>query len=279
MSLPAKGLGTGEAPIPPMNKIPLLALLGLVSICRISFGADTPSRTNSTNQSVVEVKCQILTVPVKVLKDTGLGWLEQGSSPTGVCALAGVFTKNQVDVVWKGLLGQPGVLIEEDGDISVKSGESGKMQKGYDFSYPIAYDGASKPIKMATVFLGTKLEVKPVVSDIQIDLYLNLEKKSLKGFSRIYSIKETDLLNKPTFDELVATLPKHHVFEPVIRNQSCESNVTLYTGQSVFFSMYEYENADFWGKIPPQNMKLMYPSKRRFLIITATVSESPTSKK
>jgi len=261
-----------------MNKSLLLALLGLVTICRVSFGADTPSKNNSAKQSAVEVKCQILTVPSKVLKDTGNDWLGKGSFPPGVCALAGVFQKDQVDVLWKGLIGQREVLIEEVGDITVKSGESGKIQHGYDFSYPIAYDAAAKPIKMETVFLGTKLEVKPVVSDIQIDLYLNLKKNSLKGFSRIYSMKETDLLNKPTFDELVATLPKHHVFEPVIRNEACESNVTHYTGQSIFFSMDEYENADFWGKIPPQNMKLKDPSKRRFLIITATVIEPETAK-
>jgi hypothetical protein len=261
-----------------MNKFLLLTLLGLVTICRVSFGAETPSKTNSSNQSVVEVKCQILTVPVKVLKETGLDWIGKGSFPPGVYALAGVFTKNQMDVLWKGLLGQPGVLIEEVGDVTVKSGESGKTQHGYDFSYPVDYDASAKPTNRATVFLGTKLEVKPVVSDIQIDLYLNLEKKFLEGLSQIYSIKETDLLTKPTFDELVATLPKHHVFEPVIRNQSCESNVTVYTGQSIFFSMDDYENADLWGKIPPQNMRLKDPSKRRFLIITATVIEPETAK-
>lgn len=262
-----------------MNKGLLLALLVFAAICRVSFGADTPSKTNSSKQSVVEVKCQILTVPVKLLKDTGLDWIGKGSFPPGVCALAGVFTKNQMDILWKGLLGQSGVLIEELSDIAVKSGESGKTQHGHDFSYPIAYDDAAKPIKMATVFLGTKLEVKPVVSDIQIDLYLNLEKKSLKGLSRIYSIKETDLLKNPTFDELVATLPKHHVFEPIISNEGCESNVTLYTGQSIFYSMDECENADFWGKTLPQNMKLKDPSKRRFLIITATVLEPQSAKR
>jgi len=261
-----------------MNKPLLLALLSLTAICRVSFGADTASKANSSNQSVVEVKCQILTVPVKVLKDTGLDWIGKDSFPPGVCALSGVFTKNQMDILWKGLKEQPSVLIDEVGGITVKSGESGKIQKGYDFSYPVDYDASAKPIKMATVFLGTKLEVKPVVSDIQIDLYLNLEKKSLKGLSRIYSIKETDLLKNPTFDELVATLPKHHVFEPVISNEGCESNVTLYTGQSIFYSMDDYENADFWEKTPPQNMKLKDPSKRRFLIITATVIDLKTAK-
>ncbi len=261
-----------------MNKSLLITLLGLLAICRISFGADTPSKTNSTNQSVVEVKCQILTVPVKVLKDTGNDSLGKDPFPPGAFAIAGIFQKTQVDSLWKGLIGNPEVLIEEVGDIAVKSGESGKIQKGYDFSYPLDYDATAKPTRMATVFLGTKLEVKPVVSDIQIDLYLNVEKKSLKGLSRIYSLKETDLLKNPTFDELVATLPKHHVFEPVIRNQSCESNVTVYTGQSIFYSMDDYENADFWGKIPPQNMMLKDPTKRRFLIITATVPESQTAK-
>lgn len=256
-----------------MNKALLLALLGFAALCRVSFGADTPSKTNSTNKSVVEVKCQILTVPMKVLKDTGNDWLGQDSYPPGACAIVGVFPKDQVDVLWKSLTGQSGVLIEEFGDITVKSGESGKIQKGYDFSYPVDYDTTGKPIKMGTEYLGTKIEVKPVVSDMTIDLYLNLEKNSLSELAQIYSIKETDLLRKPTYEQLVATLPKRPVFNPVIRHRSCESNVTLYTGQSIFYAMDDYEKSDLLGKIPLQQMKLKDPSKRCFLIITATVIE------
>jgi hypothetical protein len=117
-----------------MKKTLLLALLGLATICRVSFGADTTSKTNSAEQSVVEVKYQILRVPIKVLKDTGNDWLGQDSYPPGACAIVGVFPKDQVDVLWSSLIGQSGVLIEEVGDITVKSGESGKIQKGYDFS-------------------------------------------------------------------------------------------------------------------------------------------------
>jgi hypothetical protein len=260
-----------------MKKSILIVLVGLLTICRVSSGANNLTKTQAVNHSSVEVKCQLLTVPVKVAKDTGNDWLGKEPSPPGVGALGGFFQKNQVDVLWKSLTGQSGVLIEEFGDVTVTSGTSGKIQKGYEFSYPLVYDTTAKPIKMGTVFLGTKLEVKPVVSNIQIDLYLNLETKSLIGLSQIYSIKEEDLLRKPTFEELVSTLPKHPIFNPHISNRSCESNVTLYTGQTVFLSMDDYENSDFLAKVPPWQMKLKDPSKRRFLIITAKVIDAPAA--
>lgn len=228
-----------------MNKTLLLTILGLVTICRVSFGADNLSKTSTTNHSLVEVKCQNLTAPSKILEKTGLEYLGSQSFP----GLAGVFNKNQLDVYWKALKGQEGVLIQDIGNVTVKSGESGKIQKGYDFSYPVDYDATGKPAKMETVFLGTKLEVKPVVSDIQIDLYLNLETMSLTGLSKIYSIKEADQLRKPTFEELVSTLPKHPVFDPVIRNRACESNLTIYTGQTIFYSMDDNENSDLLNSV------------------------------
>ena len=261
-----------------MNPFKTLTIVGLVlaSTCQTSIGADTCSKTNLTNKSVVEVKCQLLTVPMKVLKETGNDWIANESLPSGVCALAGIFQKNQLDVFWKGLMGQKGVTIEEVGDITVKSGASGKIQKGYDFSYPVDYDATGKPIKMRTEYLGTMFEVKPVVSDMTIDLHLNLEKNSLSELAQVYSIKETDLLRKPTYEQLVATLPKSPVFDPVIRHRSCESNVTLYTGQTIFYAMDDYDNSDFLEKIPHPQIKLKNPSKRSYLIITAKIIDHPS---
>lgn len=256
-----------------MNKSLLLALLALATICRVSFGANTPSKTNSTNKSVVEVKCQLLTVPFKVLEATGNDWLGKGPFPPGVCALAGVFLKKQLDVLWKGLMGQEGVIIEEVGDITVKSGASGKIQKGYDFSYPVDYDATGKPTKMGTRFLGTKLEVKPFVSDATIDLSGHFEMTQLKKITQDYPIKESDLVKQPSLAELVSALPKNSVFNPIFDGRSVDSTVTLYTGQSIFYAMDDYEDSDLLGKIPPSQMKLKDPSKRRFLIITATVIE------
>jgi hypothetical protein len=261
-----------------MNKPILLALLSLTAICRVSFGAETPSKGNSSNQSVVEVKCQILTVPVKVLKDTGLDWIGKDSFPPGVCALSGVFTKNQMDVLWKELKEQPSVLIDEVGDITVKSGESGKIQKGYDFSYPVDYDASAKPSKMGTRFLGTTLEVQPFVSDFTIDLSGHFKMTQLKEITQVYTVKESDLMKNPSLAELVSTLPKNTVFNPAFDVREVDSTMTLYTGQSIFYSMDDYENPSLAGKVPPQNMRLKDPSKRRFLIITATVIDLKTAK-
>ena len=261
-----------------MNLFKTLAMVGLVlaSTCQTSIGADTCSKTNLTNKSVVEVKCQLLTVPIKVLKKTENDLLRNEPFPPGVCAQDGIFQKDQLDVLWKSLMGQTEVIIEEIGDIAVKSGASGKIQKGYDFSYPVDYDNTGKPIKMRTDFLGTKIEVKSVVLDMTIDLHLNLENNSLKGLAQIYSIQEANLLRKPTFEELVATLPKRPIFDPIIRHRSCESNVTLYTGQTIFYAMDDYDNSDFLEKIPHPQIKLKDPSKRRYLIITAKIINSPS---
>jgi hypothetical protein len=256
-----------------MKKTLLLALLGLATICRVSFGADTTSKTNSAEQSVVEVKYQILRVPIKVLKDTGNDWLGQDSYPPGACAIVGVFPKDQVDVLWSSLIGQSGVLIEEVGDITVKSGESGKIQKGYDFSYPVDYDASAKPTKMGTRFLGTTLEVQPFVSDVTINLSGHFKVTQLKEITQVYTVKESDLLKKPSLAELVSAHPMGSVFNPVFDVRGVDSTVTLYTGQSIFYSMDDYENSDLLGKIPLQQMKLKDPSKRCFLIITATVIE------
>lgn len=261
-----------------MKKSLLLALLGLTAICRPSFAADNLSKTNEANQPTVEVKCQLLTVPMKVLKETGNNWIANESFPPGACALAGVLLKNQLDVLWKGLMGQEGVTIEEVGDITVKSGASGKIQKGYDFSYPVDYDATGKPTKMGTRFLGTILEVQPFVSDVTIDLSGHLKVTQLKEITQVYPIKESDLVKKPSLAELVSAHHMGSVFNPVFDVRGVDTSVTLYTGQSIFYSMDDYENSDLLGKIPSQQMKLKDPSKRCFLIITATVIEPLVTK-
>jgi hypothetical protein len=256
-----------------MNKSLLLALLSFTAICRISFGADTPPKTNSSNQSVVEVKCQILTASSKALEESGMEYLNEAYP-----GLAGVFTKKQLDIVWKHLKGQKGILIDEFGDSTVKSGESGKIEKGYDFSYPVEYDASAKPIKMGTVFLGTKLELKPVESNGSINLSFKFEVRRLKEVRQIYKVTETDLLKKPTMSELVSNFPKSEVFIPVYESvQILNGSLMLYTDQTAFFSLDECESPIVTGKGPPQKMKLKDPSKRHFLIITATVLEPQTA--
>jgi hypothetical protein len=261
-----------------MNKTLLLALLGFAAICRPSFAADNFSKTNAANQPTVEVKCQLLTVPMKVLKETGNDWIANESFPPGACALVGIYQKDQLDVLWKAFSGQEGVIIKEVGDITVKSGESGKAQKGYDFSYPVDYDAAGNPTKMGTRFLGTTLEVQPFVSDVTIDLSGHLKVTQLKEITQVYPIKESDLVKKPSLAELVSAHPMGSVFNPVFDVRGVDTTVTLYTGQSIFYSMDDYENSDLLGKIPPQQMKLKDPSKRCFLIITATVIEPLATK-
>lgn len=124
-------------------------------------------------------------------------------------------SKDQLDVLWKAFSGEEGVIIKEVGDITVKSGESGKAQKGYDFSYPIDYDAAGNPTKMGTRFLGTTLEVQPFVSDVTIDLSGHLKVTQLKQITQVYPIKESDLVKKPSLAELVSAHPMGSVFNPV----------------------------------------------------------------
>jgi hypothetical protein len=257
-----------------MNKSYLIALLGLFTFCQVSSGAKNLTKTKAANHSSVEVKCQLVTIPSKILGNIGFKDLSEQSIP----GLVGVLSKDQMDGFWKALKGKEGFLVDEFGDVIVKSGEAGNIQKGYDFTYPVDYDASARPIKMGTLFLGTKLEVKPFVTDVTIDLYHEFKVTQLKEITQIYTVKESDLVKKPSLVELVSALPKGTVYNPVLKSRSCDGSVTLYTGQSLFYSMDDYLNTDLGGKVPNQKMKLKDPSKRCFLIITATVIEPQATK-
>jgi hypothetical protein len=259
-----------------MNKTILIALFGIVSICRVSFGDDNPTNNNPANQPKVELKFHTLTLPVKVAEDTGNNWMSNQTQYFGTCV--GVFPKKAMDIVlWKSLKQHKEVLLEDFATITVKSGQSETTQKGYEFSYPIEYDATAKPIKMNTHFLGTKLEVKPIVSNGSIDLSFKFERRNLKEITQVYSVNESDLMKKPSLAELVSALPKNTVFNPVFENCSFDGSVRIYKEQTIFYSMDEYENAALFGKVPLQQMKRKDPSKRHFLIITAKVINSPNS--
>jgi hypothetical protein len=260
-----------------MNLFKTLAMVGLVlvSTSRLSYGAENKSKSNSTNNSTVEVKCQLLKTPSKVLKETGLEYLNAEPHP----GLAGVFTKQQLDVVWKALKEKKGVTIEELAPIAVRSGTSGKIQKGYDFSYPVDYDASGKPTRMDSVFLGTKLEVKPEASDNSIEVSFNYETRQLKEVMQIYRVKEEDLLKKQTLSQLVSTFTNNTIFLPTWNTVKLEStSVMLYTDQSAFYSFEEYETNIESVKDRPKQMKLKDPSRRQFFIITAKITNSSSSK-
>jgi hypothetical protein len=256
-----------------MKKSILIVLVVLLTICRVSSDANNLTKTQAENHSSVEVKCQLVTIPSKILGNIGFKDLSEQSLP----GLVGVLSKEQMDVFWKALKGKEGVLVDEFGDVIVKSGEAGNIQKGYDFTYPVDYDASARPIKMGTLFLGTKLEVKPFVTDVTIDLYHNFKVTQLKEITQIYTVKESDLVKKPSLAELVSALPKCTVYNPVLNSRSFDGSVTLYTGQSLFYSMDDYLNTDLGGKVPHQKMKLKDPSKRCFLIITAKVIDAPAA--
>jgi hypothetical protein len=256
-----------------MNLFKTVAMVGLVlvSISRVSLGAGNQSKSDSKNSSTVEVKCQLLKAPSKVLKEAGLEYLN--ASHLG---LAGVFSQQQLDVVWKALKEKKGVTIEELDHITVKSGTSGKIQKGYDFSYPTDYDASGKPTRMDSVFLGTKLEVKPESSDNSIELSYNWETRRLKEVMKIYRVKEEDLSKKPTLSQLVSTFTNSTVFFPTWETWKIEGGtVMLYTGESAFYSFEEYETNITSFKDHPKQNKLKDPSKRQFFIITAKTIPNP----
>jgi hypothetical protein len=257
-----------------MNFFKTLALVGLVLvlISRVSLGAENQSKSDSTNNSTVEVKCQLLKTPSKVLKETGLEYLN--AEPH--LGLGGVFTKQQLDVVWEALKEKKGVTIEELAHITLRSGTSGKIQKGYDFSFPVDYDASGKPTRMDSVFLGTKLEVKPESSDNSIEVSFNYENRQLKEVMQIYRVKEEDLLKKPTLSQLVSTVTNNTIFLPTWKTEKLEStSVMLYTDQSAFYSFEEYQTNIASVKDHPKQMKLKDPSKREFFIITAKTIPTP----
>ena len=136
-----------------MNKSFLIALLGLFTFCKVSSGANNLTKTKAANHSSVEVKCQLVTIPSKILGNIGFKDLSEHSIPR----LVGVLSKDQMDGFWKALKGKEGVLVDELGDVIVKSGEAGNIQKGYDFTYPVDYDASARPIKWVLFFWAPSL--------------------------------------------------------------------------------------------------------------------------
>ena len=255
-----------------MNLFKTLAMVGLVGVGMMGNGLCAEVKSDSTNNSTVEVKCQLLKTPSNLLKEAGLEYLN--AEPH--LGMVGVFTKKQLVVVWKALKGKKGVIIEEFDPITVRSGTSGKIQKGYDFSYPIDYDTSGKPTRTDSVFLGTKIEVKPEASDNSIELSFNWETRRLKEVMQIYRVKEDDLSKKLAFSQLVSTFTNSPVFLPTWETWKIEGGtVMLNKGQSAFYSFEEYETNIASVKDRPKQIKLKDPSEREFFIITAETILSP----